>query len=497
MDTRFIRIDQIALPVIFGAALSQAELVTQQFIYQKLARKPLERALMYSLGTKRTPVVLHLPRAWQKVLIDHGFKVATLRSSLAWICFVALHFCSGVFTIVRILTESLLGLISFQKPCDLTQYVYFENLMPGKLPQQCTDDRSYDLVSWYLQWEGRAKGIDSVCHDVHSSKPIEVGEMRVEYIDRPFPLLTKLADLLCFTLWALRATIRSGIDVFAGRWWHVLLLGQAANATVVRITEYNKLAKDYLFPYSGTVYRPLWTYEAERKGSSISLYFLSTAEGVKVPQFYGSEKGEWKLLTWPIILVWDAYQKELLRTYTQCKLDIRIVGPIYSADSAVELPKLPKKSIAVFDVQGQRKSLHFGFATLADYATQNPDLNIQFIKDIHLALSESGIHFVHKGKREIGNKSEKNYIGLIQNLSRSGAIISVDPSISPIRVIEKCAGVISMCFTSTACYMECQDIPNVYYDPTGWIQKDDRGAHGVPILLGIDELRAWLSHNFK
>ena len=497
MDTRFTRIDQTALPVIFGAAVSQAELVTQQFLFQKLAGNRLEKALMYSLGTNGTPVVFHLPRVWQKILIDHGFKVATLRSSLGWICFVALHFCNGLFTIARIAAKSLLVSMRLQKTHVPTRYVYFENLVPGKLPQACANGRSYDLVTWYSKWEGRANGIDSLCHDVHSAKPTEAGEIRVEYIDRPFPLLTKLIDLLCFSGWALRATIRSGIDVFSGRWWHVLLLGQAANATIVRITESDKLARDYLFAYRGAVYRPLWTYEAEEKEIRIILYFLSTAEGVKIPESYGSEEGEWGLLNWPVMLVWDEYQKEFLCTYIQNKADIRVVGPIYSVDSSVELPKIPKRSIAIFDVQEQRKSLHFGFATLADYATQNPGLNIQFIKDIHLALSECGVAFVHKGKREIGNKSVKKYIGLIQNLSQSGAIISVDPGVSPIRVIEKCAGVISMCFTSTACYMPGQDIPNVYYDPSGWIQKDDRGAHGVPILSGIDELRAWLSYNFK
>ena len=500
MDTRFTRIDKTALPLIFGAAISQAEIVVQQFLFQKLAisGKRLNKALLYSLGTKGTPVVFHLPRVWQKVLIDHGFKVATLRSSLAWLCFVALNFCSGLFTIVRIAAKSFLASVRLQKPHVPTRYAYFENLKPARLPQACADDRSYDLVTWYSQWEGRASAIDSLCHDVHYAKPTEVAGIRVEYIDRPFPLLINFIDLLCFIGWALWATIHSGIGAFAGRWWHVLLLGQAANATVVQITESNKLARDYLFAYTGIIYRPLWTYEAEEKGSRIILYFLSTSEGAKLPQGGNvlAEKAQWGLLlNWPIILVWDEYQKELLRKYTQNKSNIRVVEPIYSIDSAVGLPKIPKRSIAVFDVQEQR--LNFGFSSLSDYRAQNPGLDIQFIKDIHLALSECGVAFILKRKREIGNKSVKKYVGLIQNLSQSGAIISVDPGVSAIRVIEKCAGVISRCFTSTACYMQSHDIPNVYYDPTGWIQKDDPGAHGVPILSGIDELRVWLMHIFK
>jgi len=501
MDTRFTRIDQTALPLIFRAAVSQAEIVVQQFLYQKLliSENRLNKALLYSIGTKGTPVVFGLPSVWQKVLIDHGFKVARLRSSLAWLCFIAIHFCSAVFTIVRISTKSLFAAMRLSNSCVPTRYVYFENLVPGKLPQPCADGRSYDLITWYSLWEGRASGIDSLCHDARSAEPTEVDGMRVEYIDRPFPLLTNVKDILRFSGWALKAMIRSAIDVFAWRWWHVLLLGQAANATLVQLTRSNKLARDYLFAYTGAIYRPLWTYEAEGKGSRIILYFLSLAEGFKLPQGGDvSEKVEWGLLlNWPIMLVWDEHQKELLRKYIQNKADIRVVGPIYSVDSPVELPKIPKRSIAVFDVQRRRKALVFGFGSTAEYRNQNPDLDIQFIKDIQLALSECGVAFIHKRKREIGNKSIKEYMGLINNLSQSGAIISVNPGASAIRVIEKCAGVISRCFTSTACYDQSRDIPNVYYDPSGWIQNDDPGAHGVPILSGIDELRAWLSQNFK
>jgi len=500
MASRFSRIDQTASPLIFGEALSQAEIVVQQFLFQKLVKSGnrLNKTLLFSLGTKGSPMVFHLPRIWQKVLINHGFRVARVRSSLAWQCFVAMHFCSGVFVIANIAARSLLAAMRLQKSYVSTRYVYFENLKPARLPQPCENSRSYDLVTWYSQWEGRAIGIDSIYHDAQSAKRTEVGGIRVEYSDRLFPIVTNFIDLFRFSGWALKATIRSGIDVFAGRWWHALLLGHSGKATIVRITESNKLARDYLFAYSGIVYRPLWTYEAARKGSRIILYFLSTSEGVKLPQEEDvSVKVAWDLLNWPIMLVWDEYQKELLRIYTQNKANIKVVGPIYSIDSVVELPKIPKRSIAVFDVQGRRKSVFFGFSSLSEYRNQNPGLDVQFIKDVHLALSEFGVAFVHKLKREIGNKSVKEYKHLIQKLSQSGDIISVDPGVSAIRVIERCSGVISRCFTSTAFYMQSQNIPNVFYDPSGWIQKDDPGAHGVPILAGIDELRAWLWNNFS
>lgn len=493
IDTRFTRIDQTALPVIFGAAFSQAELATRQFLLQRIAGVSLNKALLYSLGTKGTPVIFPLPRVWQNVLIDHGFKVARARSSLAWLCFVGSHLCFGALTIARLAATSLRTSMRLRQTLVPNQYSYFDGLTSGNLPQPFVDGRSYDIVTWYSQWEGRANSLDSLCHGVHAAKPTEAGGIRVEYIGRPVQPLTNLVDLLCFIGWALRATIRIAIDVFTGRWWHALLLRESAKANIIRLTESKNLARDYLFHYSATIYRPLWTYEAEEKKSRIISYFYSTSEQVKLPQRYVSQKYEYGALNWPIILVWDEYQVDLLRRYIGNKTNIEVVGPIYFQDFVVKLPKIPKRAIAVFDVQKHRDSTHFGFSTLAEYLNQNPGLNIQFIKDIHLVLEECGGSLILKRKREIGNRSVKKYMGLIQKLSQSGAMIHIDPGVSPIRVIEKCAGVISMCFASTALYMQDQDIPSVYYDPSGWIQKDDRGGHGIPILSGIDELRGWLS----
>ncbi len=33
----------------------------------------------------------------------------------------------------------------------------------------------------------------------------------------------------------------------------------------------------------------------------------------------------------------------------------------------------------------------------------------------------------------------------------------------------------------------------MFFDPTGMIQRDDRAAHGIPIIIGRAELQAWLA----
>jgi polysaccharide biosynthesis PFTS motif protein len=49
-----------------------------------------------------------------------------------------------------------------------------------------------------------------------------------------------------------------------------------------------------------------------------------------------------------------------------------------------------------------------------------------------------------------------------------------------------------MPFTSTALIAKYEGKPSIYYDPSGIIQKNDRAAHGIPVLVNIDELQQWV-----
>jgi polysaccharide biosynthesis PFTS motif protein len=294
----------------------------------------------------------------------------------------------------------------------------------------------------------------------------------------------------------LSAAFLSAADALRGHWWHALLLAEAAKANMIQLAEADALATDYLFHYSGTVYRPMWTYEAEKKGSRILCYFYSTSEQVKLPEGYESQRYEWGVASWPTYLVWDSYQAAQVRREMNEDATIKVVGPIWFSTSSLEPPTLSDKSIAVFDVEPHRNAAHFGFSTLAEYVGKHPNFQVRFLEDIYTVLSEFGIMMAFKGKRDIGNRGVKKYKNLVQQLAQSNNAILIDSNISALKLIERCKGIISMPFTSTALYMRDQGIPSIYYDPVSWLQKDDRGAHGIPILSGIDELREWVRSSF-
>ena len=305
------------------------------------------------------------------------------------------------------------------------------------------------------------------------------------------PSLANFQAVLNFTVWGLLASVSAIIDIFRGRWWHALMLRETSIATRVRLHKDIALASEYLFHNSSWIYRPLWTYEAEKKGSRILFYFYSTnCEGFKRSDIYPAIPYGWKAMSWPRYLVWDDYQADFVRRAVGEDANIAVVGPIWFQASGNEVEKLPEKAVAVFDVQPMRDAF---YQTLGiDFEYFVPGTANRFLSDVYRVLRESGSTMILKRKRHIGKLAHPKYRQFVEKFFGQPSFVAVDPDMSASRLIEDCVAVISMPFTSTAILGKELDKPSIYYDPHGVLQKDDRGAHGIPILSGIDELREWV-----
>jgi polysaccharide biosynthesis PFTS motif protein len=84
------------------------------------------------------------------------------------------------------------------------------------------------------------------------------------------------------------------------------------------------------------------------------------------------------------------------------------------------------------------------------------------------------------------------YLRKISQLSEKVNYTSIDPGLDALNIIQQTKACISMPFTSTALIAKHEGKPSVYYDPSGMICKDDRAAHGIPVLNNIDELQQWI-----
>lgn len=477
-------------PVIMGQGIERGEAVVRQYLLVRSGGLNLNHALLSALGKKNGHVVFYLPREWRDILTQHGFKVAHFRSSMLWQFYVGAVLLYGMLQIGK---KFVAGLFS-RKDARLggKRHAGFADLGPGNLPQQIDGSQSQDVVSWYLQWPGRAAGIEAVRHTVHKAQAVRVGKVEVLPARRLLPDLKGARAVMSYALWGLHASIIAAFDCLRGRWWHALLLNQAALAAQVRALPVDSLAKQYLFHNSGWMYRPLWTYEAEQRGSEILFYFYSTnCESFKRPEGYPPLLYGWKAMTWSRYLVWDEYQADFVRRAVGAEANISIVGPIWFQSSAAEMPRFDKPSVAIFDVAPFRQSR---YCTLGiDYEFYTSATSKTFLAHVADATRQLNAVMLWKRKRKIGTMAHSQYRHFAERLSEQSHVMLIDPDISALRVIEASCAVISMPFTSTALIAKAMGRPSVYYDPTGRLQRDDRAAHGIPILSGAEELSAWLS----
>jgi polysaccharide biosynthesis PFTS motif protein len=475
-------------PLFFGAATEDAELAVREYILVRFGNLSLNRALLASLGEDDGVVTAPLPSIWRQVLEERGFRVARVRSAIAWSSLQMLYFGVGILAIARHLVSGLKRTIS--PPTPQGPFVHFDGLSAGTLPQPAADGRSYDVVSWYLQWNGRVRNVDCVHHGVRGSQPTTVHGARVVFT--PFIVSPRgWANLARFLAWGIAASAISLGGLLTGRWWYPLLLNEAARAAAMRLTRNEDTAREYLFNNSAWVYRPLWTYEAERKGARISLYFYSTnTEGFRQRGAYPPVSFGYAAMNWPHYLVWDEHQADFIRRAVGPDAHVSVVGPIWFQGSPQMLPPLPPNTVAVFDVQPVRSSFYQALGLDVEYFV--PSQCVRFLQDIADAAENAGVHVAFKRKREMGKLAHARYRRFVETYHERPHIVAVPPDVSAHRVIEQSAAVISMAFTSTALIGRDLGKPSVYYDPLGIIDKHDRAAHGIPVLTGPNELCEWL-----
>jgi polysaccharide biosynthesis PFTS motif protein len=396
----------------------------------------------------------------------------------------------GVLIIAKVILNGMKAACN-RSTRQLGRYVYFIALAPGNLPQPCRDGRSHDIITWYMQWSGRIRVIDTLCHGVMGAEPRAVNGTAVIPVSSPIPPLTRFSSLARFISWGIGAVLIASWDLLRGRWWHALLLNQAVLAAQVRIQSPERLARDYLFHNSGWIYRPLWTYEAERLGARITFYFYSAnCEGLMRPGGYSPLVYGYQAMNWPYYLVWDKYQADFVRRAIGVKANISVVGPIWFHCSAMEMPAISGRGVAVFDVIPHRSS---SYQTMgAEFEFYVPETCIKFLQDIQQIAKDAGYMMLWKRKRKIGSLAHARYRYISERLSETENVIIVDPDISAYRVIEASTRVVSMPFTSTALIARELGKPSCYYDPTGLIQKEDGAAHGIVIIRGVEELTRWL-----
>ncbi len=480
----------------FGASAASAELVVRQFVFDRYGGGSLSRVLYRSRGDHK-PIAAALPAAWLTHMALRGWRVNRFASTIAWQYVVLTRLAHGPLVAVRLITKLWRGDEAGTNKTWPSPHVVFESLSARNLPAGKAGQPSFDICSFYAQWSGRDHGIRAICHNVPETQERQAGDLPVLYQAPVYELAVGRVNAAHLAMWSIGAFAFSAIQCVFGRWEYALLLAEAVKARSVRLCDPNLLAKEYLFHSSGTIYRPMWTYEAQRCGAGVSLYFYSTYDQPKLADGYESQHFEWGPANWPRYIVWDAYQESILKRDLGDDIQVAYSGAVYFSDSPQPLLPLPPRSVAVFDIQPHRPAAHFGMSTLADCLAAYRDFYHRFLEDIAAAIQMCDANMVLKSKRDIKGRGNKSYKHIVDTLAQRKDVTVIASDVSAMRLVSGCNAGISVPFTSTAIYLRDMGVPCIYYDPYGWIQSDDDGARGIPIIQGKADLLKWLERIFE
>lgn len=471
------QLNNVRLPKVCHKGGFDVELSTRQYLKIKFLSSKLNKAILYSIGSGK-PLRYSLPKEWRQILIKKNIKVDNFSCVMLWQWNVFLLWGYAVLQGLK----SIYYLLLKQK--ELGCCVYFDGLAKNNFS---TNNKTHNIINWYLQWNNKAKDIDSIVHSVTAVKNYSHQDLKIIYTDG-LPSLSGI-QIVKYIFWCGYLTLHSLLFIFKKPYF-ALFLGEIFKLIRVRVASEKQIPKDCLFHNSNSYYRPLWTYEAQRKGARILFYFYSTNnENFKTKKKHPIEN-PWHLISWSHYLVWDKYQADFIRRFND-DATIERVGVIWFFSMGVDIPSLSKKSFAIFDVTAFKDDVYIASPALYDFYWL--EFVNQFLNDIYLVLLESNYIMIHKMKR-INPFAHPQYVDNIEILKEKSNYLAVNPSLDAMQLIQKTEGCISIPFTSTAIIAKQEGKPSIYYDPSGVIQKDDRAAHGIPVLSGIEELKKWVKN---
>lgn len=476
---------------IFGAALPKAELVIRQYLSLIIPYTYLNKILLICLSNPDNKKVrVAIPQEWCKILKNKGFKVSEVICRVLWFFFLLKLYLFGIIRIFQIIINSFP--INFFQKLTIKNYSYFSKLSENNLPIIINNRKSYDVISWY--WDKyktrNHDNINQIYTSVKSKFYKNLKKNHIFFQKSIFPRFFRFKPFFKYLFWSLKVSTSTLIDLLLNRWWNVIMLNEAVFRIQANLLEKQHLAREYLFSNSEVIYRPLWTYEAEEKGSKVILYFYS----INYENFLNPKKiiPVYLLMNWPHYLVWNKRQADFILLNTiNSDPTVEIVGPIWFSDSPVSIPRFKEKIVAVFDVIPYRESIIRSYCFETDYYNF---LNISYFwKEICKLSKDKKIKFVLKSKREINCTHSKNYFNLLNNISKKDNIYLLNSNLSPYHIIKASDRVICYPFTSVALMANELNKQTIYFDPTKLIKKNSPCANNIPILHDIKELELWLN----
>ena len=250
---------------LFPSSFRLEELHVRQLLNRRLGHIKIQAKLLENSGSGFGP----LPKEWMDLISDLGFSLDRRKSSIKWKAFILLLGVYGLFVSLREVFRSAY----FRR--DLPEkYVQLIGVSAKAIPNS-EFENSDTIIDWYVNWVGRDRKVTQIWHSVKKHEYFERSKLGVVSQQYCLPVLP-FRHAIMLSIFALLGLLIGMFDFLRGKWWTLFLLHEAVTARKICLIERERLAAEYLFSHEHCVYKPLWTFFAEKRGSRCSIFFYST-----------------------------------------------------------------------------------------------------------------------------------------------------------------------------------------------------------------------------
>jgi polysaccharide biosynthesis PFTS motif protein len=211
----------------FASASSSRERVTRDFLIRTVGHYSLNKSLLASLGKKNSAVVFPLPRNWRSALKTGGWNISNKKSACLWEIFLIACWLNGMLCLVK---AFFLGIFKFEKTQSPKLKTHFCGLSENEIISS-DSNKNYDIISWYLQWSGRAENIDEITHNIKTANERMINNIKMLWAD-PLEPIRGLKSNLLFLSWGVGAVLLSLIELIKGNWWYPLMLREMVESQI-------------------------------------------------------------------------------------------------------------------------------------------------------------------------------------------------------------------------------------------------------------------------
>lgn len=473
---------------IYSTKNENVEYFLTQLISLNLLNTEFNKKILLSLNNKKK--FSHpLPLLYITMLVSNNIKINKINSFFKYTFFTYKIFLVSILYNIKILKQILID----KKPnLSKNKSIYFADLLPECIPFY-GEDNKYNIINWYIT-NNKNDGIFEIRHNINSSNEFIKDGFTIKSEIPPSYYLQKIGEKFNFIMWSIISFFYNFLCLITFKYSNVIIYNYAIQAKLYNLINIEYLPSEVYFSISSFSLKPLWTYVVEEKKSKIINYsYASSFQGFKTKSGYIDQEYFLENIKWKNIYLWSKDYSEYVSSRVTKNVNVQLVNPIFYSDTNYTVEKSNMSYLGVFDVTPMETDLFYSH--LPDIPYRNTDNSIKFLNDVYEVALLNNYKLLWKRKRKLTpNHHSKEYINFCIEFEKRKNVLVVDAEASAFKVIQHCKVCISMPFTSTALIAEYYKIKSIYYDPTGLLFLNDRGAQGVKLIQNKNNLLKYIKN---